>query len=72
MTNTNNIRFPKEVENHVLKYGVSYIDAVLAVSERYGIEPNIAAKFLSKPIVEKIRAEGQDMNLLPKKTKLPI
>lgn len=68
----NNIRFPKEVEAHVNKYGVSYIDSVIAVCERFGIEPQVAAKFLSKPIIEKIRAEGQDLNLLPKKAKLPI
>lgn len=68
----NNIRFPKEVEAHVKKYGVSYIDAVIAVCERFGLEPQVAAKFLNKPIIEKIRAEGQDLNLLPKKAKLPI
>jgi hypothetical protein len=68
----NNIRFPKEVEAHAKKYSVSYIDSVIAVCERYGIEPQVAAKFLNKPIIEKIRAEGQDLNLLPKKTKLPI
>jgi len=68
----NNIRFPKEVEAHAKKFSVSYIDSVIAVCERYGIEPQVAAKFLNKPIIEKIRAEGQDLNLLPKKAKLPI
>jgi len=68
----NNIRFPKEVENHVRKHGVSYIDGVLAVCERFGIEPQVAAKFLSRPIIEKIKAEGQELNLLPKKSKLPV
>ena len=62
----NNARFPKEVENHAQKFGVSYIDSVIAVCERYGIEPQVAAKFLNK------RAEGQNLNLLPKKAKLPI
>ena len=51
-----NLRFPREVENHVKKFGVSYIDAVLAVCEQYGIEPQVAAKFLNKPIIEKIKA----------------
>ena len=68
----NNIRFPREVENHVKNYEVSYIDAVIAVCERYGIEPQVGAKFLSKPIIEKIKAEGQELNLLPKNTKLPV
>ena len=68
----NNIRFPREVENHVKKYSVSYIDWVLAVCERFGIEPQVAAKFLNKPIIEKIKAEGQELNLLPKKSRLPV
>ena len=67
-----NLRFPREVENHVKKFDVSYIDAVIAVCEQYGIEPQVAAKFLNKPIIEKIKAEGQELNLLPKKTRLPI
>jgi len=65
----NNIRFPREVENHAKQYTVSYIDAVIAVCEKYGIEPQVGAKFLSKPIIEKIKAEGQELNLLPKKDK---
>jgi hypothetical protein len=68
----NNIRFPREVENHVKKYSVSYIDAVLAVCEQFGIEPQVAAKFLNKPIIEKIKAEGQELNLLPRKSRLPV
>ena len=68
----NNIRFPREVENHVKKFDVSYIDAVLAVCEQFGLEPQVAAKFLNKPIIEKIKAEGQELNLLPKKTRLPV
>ena len=51
---------------------MSYIDAVIAVCEKFGIEPQVAAKFLTKPIIEKIKTEGQELNLLPKKTKLPL
>jgi len=72
MENLINIRFAKEVENHVERFGVSYIDGVIAVCERFGIEPQVAAKFLNKPIIEKIKAEGQELNLLPKNSKLPI
>jgi hypothetical protein len=72
MDNINNIRFPKEVERYAIKHGVSYIDSVLAICEEFGIEPQMAAKFLSKPIIQKIKAEGQGLNLLPKKTRLPL
>lgn len=68
----NNIRFPKEVELYAIKHKVSYIDAVLAVCEQFGLEPQVAAKFLNKPLIEKIKIEGQEMNLLPKKSKLPL
>jgi len=42
--------------------------------ENHNIDPVIASKFLSKPIVEKIKIEGQKVNLLPKEidAKLPI
>ena len=68
----NNIRFPKEVELYAFKNKVSYIDAVLAVCEQFGLEPQVAAKFLNAPIIQKIKAEGQELNLLPKKSKLPL
>jgi hypothetical protein len=37
------------------------------------IEPEAAAKFLTKPIIEKLQEEARQINLLPKiKNKLPI
>lgn len=68
----NNIRFPKEVELYAAKHKVSYIDSVLAVCEQFGLEPQVAAKFLNKPLIQKIKAEGQELNLLPKNSKLPL
>ena len=65
--------FSKKVEKYVQEKGGSYIDAVLALCQEYEIEPPIVAKSLSKPVVEKIKMEGQDLNLLPRpKNKLPI
>ena len=65
--------FSREVEKYIEKKGGDYIDAVILLCEQYDIEPAIVAKSLSKPLVEKIRMEGQDLNLLPKpKNKLPI
>ena len=65
--------FSNKVENYVKERGGSYIDAVLSLCEEYEIEPPIVAKSLSKPLVEKIQMEGQDLNLLPKpKNILPI
>ncbi|MBC8442893.1 MAG: hypothetical protein H8D80_01750 [Proteobacteria bacterium] len=63
--------FCQEVENTVGKCG-SYIESVLLVCEYMSIEPAMSAKMLSLPLIEKIQAEGELANLLPKKSKLPI
>jgi len=65
--------FSKKVEKYITEKGGSYIDAVILLCEEYEIEPPVVAKSLSKPLVEKIKMEGQDLNLLPKpQNKLPI
>ena len=63
-----------EVEKIALLNGGIYIDAVISTCENHNIDPVIASKFLSKPIIEKIKIEGQSVNLLPKEidAKLPI
>jgi hypothetical protein len=66
-------QFCKKIENHVKRWNVTYLEAIVAVTEDMNIEPEVAAKFLTKPIVEKIQEEGRQINLLPKiKNKLPI
>ena len=42
--------FSKEVEKCVLRNGGDYIDSVLEVCEKYNMEPQLAAKFLSDAI----------------------
>lgn len=65
--------FSKEVENCVIDGGGKYMDAVLKKCDDYEIEPQVAARLLSRPIIEKLQIEGQDINLLPReKNKLPV
>lgn len=64
--------FTTELHENVKANGGSYIDAVIALCEQNHIEPTIAAKYLSKPIIEKIQAEGESLNMLPATSKLPI
>ena len=65
--------FVKGVEDYVKKNGGTYIDAIITMCEDFEIEPQIAAKFLTKPIIEKVAIEGVDINLLKENTaKLPI
>ena len=63
----------QKVEEYVLKKGGSYIDAVLYICEENDIDPEVAGKFLTKPIKEKLETEGRELNLLKnKKAKLPF
>ena len=66
-------KFSRSVELYVEKWNVSYMDAVITLCEQYNVEPEAVVKHLSKPILEKIKIEGQSLNFLPKtKTKLPF
>jgi len=66
------LNIQSEIEKIVKKKTCSYMDAVLQICESHNIDPSYIAKHLSKPIVEKIKAEGQALNLLPKSARLPI
>ena len=62
--------FSKKVEERVLKTGDGYMDTINLLCEEMDIEPELAAKYLSKPIIEKIRVEAENINLLPRTPKL--
>ena len=62
--------FSKKVEERVLKTGDGYMDTINLLCEEMEIEPELAAKYLSKPIIEKIRVEAENINLLPRTPKL--
>jgi len=49
---------------------MSYMDSILFLCEKYSVEPELMAKCLSKPIIQKLKEEGEILNLLPKTTKL--
>ena len=67
---TNN--FASDVEEYVKENGGGYIEAIITLCENNNIEPQVAAKFLTKPIIEKLQTEGQDSNLLPRGARLPL
>lgn len=65
--------FSKEVEEFVkLQKEPSYLDAVLHICDKHGVEPDTVSKLLSKPIKERLKVEGQRLNLLKKDSKLPL
>lgn len=65
--------FLKRIETLVLGGGIGYIEAVISACDEYEIEPNVASKILTQPIIEKIEEEGREYNMFSKNTaKLPI
>jgi len=68
--------FSKEVEEltRSRKSG-KYMESIIDLCEKYGIEPESAAKLLSKPIREKLKSEFETLNMVRgkrKTTKLPL
>ena len=61
-----------EIEKLVSKKNYTYMDAVLKLCEDYSLEPSYIAKHLSKPMIEKLREEGDSINLLPNSARLPF
>jgi hypothetical protein len=62
----------RQIEKYAEKWKTSYIDAVIAICDANEIPLESVSKILTKPIIEKIQQEGQDLNFLPKSSKLPI
>lgn len=66
-------QFCRNIENHVKRWNCTYLEAIIAITEDMNLEPESVAKYLNKPIIEKVEQEGRQINLLPKiKNKLPI
>ena len=49
---------------------IPYMDAILHVCNKNGIEPEDVKKFISPIIKNKLEAEAMDLNFLPKKTSI--
>tara|TARA_Y100000310_G_C20663177_1_gene805939 strand:- start:241 stop:465 length:225 start_codon:yes stop_codon:yes gene_type:complete len=65
-------KFSKEVERTVTELKISYMDAVVHLCEKKGIEIESANLLLTQVIKENIELEAQELNFLPKPPKLPI
>lgn len=73
LANITKEEFCKKVENKVINKKYTYIDAVIAIQEEYGIDYTIVAKLLSQPLLEKLETEGKNLNLIKKsKSRLPF
>jgi hypothetical protein len=69
---TNEVNINQEIEKIVSQNKDGYIQAILTFCEEKNIDPSYVAKHISKPIIEKLRAEGESLNYLKKSARLPI
>jgi hypothetical protein len=67
-------KFSSKVVERAKSTKLSFMDCVLELSEEMGLDPSAAGKLLSKPLIEKIQYEAQELNLIKKSKsrKLPI
>lgn len=65
-------KFAKLVEEHVIENKMSYIDSIISLCEYYEVELEEVRKFISPVIKDKVEAEAQNLNFLPRQNALPI
>lgn len=59
-----------ETEFLVKQEGMQYAEAIIHICEAKGIEPEDIAKLIVGPLKEKLKAEAQRNNILPKPNSL--
>lgn len=59
--------FSNKVVERVKSTNLSFMDCVLEITEEMGLDPSASGKLLTKPIIEKIQYEAQNLHLLKKK-----
>jgi hypothetical protein len=64
--------FNEKLKTNMVNRKEGYIEAVLQTCDELGIDPSTVSKFISRPMKEKIRAEGEANNILPRSAKLPL
>ena len=62
----------KKIEEIRRRDGDGYISAITTLCDEKDLDPVFVAKMLSKPMKEKLRKEGEDLNLLKKSSSLPL
>lgn len=66
------IKFAKLVEECVIKNRMTYMEAIITLCDEHEVELEEVRKFISPVIKEKVEAEAQNLNFLPRQNALPI
>lgn len=66
--------FTQEIQSLCEEKNISYIDAIVLLSEQKNLEIEVLADFLKKDpvIVSKLQYEAEELNILKKGARLPI
>jgi hypothetical protein len=65
-------QFNAKVLETVRENGIGYMDAILMICEKEGMEVEVAAKLCDKYVKQELENEARDLNFLPRTSKLPI
>jgi hypothetical protein len=66
-------KFAFAIDSMVASTDYNYIEAIVEYCKQTGLEIEIAAKLINKPLKKKIESDAMDKNLLKvKNSKLPI
>jgi hypothetical protein len=71
-TKSEMLAFAKAVEEIALKYEMNYIDAIVEYCNETGMEIEVAATLVNHNLKSKLKLNAQELNLLPKTSKLPL
>lgn len=66
------LKFAKAIDGLVEKTGFNYIEAITEYCAQTGMEIELAATLVNSNLKSKLQLDAQDLNLLPKTTRLPF
>ena len=64
--------FSAMIESFVFQNRMSYMDSIVHLCEKNGLELEDIKKYLSPTIVEHLESEARQLNFLPKQNKLDV
>jgi hypothetical protein len=64
--------FSAMIESFVFQHKMSYMDAIVHLCEKNGLELEDIKKYLSPTIVEHLESEARQLNFLPKQNTLDV
>jgi hypothetical protein len=65
-------KFQIAIEDLVIETSFNYMEAILEYCDRTGMEIELASSLVNKDLKAKIQINAQELNMLPKTTRLPI